>query len=184
MIKTLVKLFGLLIIVVAVSCSSNHYDSPRQLLANEMAILDEFLNRVPTGDDYPDNELNYRDLWTSLAVDTIDNSLEEGIIYFEMETGSGDEVTQGKEVGYRYIQYVLDRDSLDMANWFLSASNYSSDDPQTYTVGGTSSIPSGIQQAIVMMRKYGKSRVIVPSTAGGGYYQTYVYDLEITYLSK
>ena len=186
MVKTFAKLLCLLIAVIAISCDSNRIDSPRQLLAKELAILEEFLDSVPTGEGYEGNELSFKDLWTSEAVDTIDNSLDSnvGIIYFEMITGSGDKVAYGKEVGYRYIRYVLARDTVENANWFLSASNYNTDNPDTYVVGGSSSAPAGVQEAISMMRKYGKSRVIVPSTQGGGSYQTSVYDLEITYLSK
>ena len=68
-------------------------------------------------------------------------------------------------------------------------SNYGFQDPDFYVVGsGNPNPPVGVQEAVKLMRKYGKSKVIIPSTlAGSGYgssYQTSIYDIEVTYLSK
>ena len=184
MIKILAKAFCLLIIVMAVSCESNRIDSPRQLLAKEQNRLDLFLKSKPEG-----SELNYKDLWTSQAVDTIDNSLMGGITYFEMETGTGDMVSHGREVGYKFRRvWILDDDN-GIPRTFadtiveIDTLDYVGPDYIEYDATNTS---SGRSIALGYMRKNGKSRVIIPSTAGNSSsgYVTEIYDLEITYLSE
>ncbi len=189
MVKILIKLSCLLIIVLGVSCETNRVDTPRQLLAKEMTRLQVFLDSVPDVNN-PDR-LTVKELWTKNAVDTIDRSLENGLIYFEMETGSGEVVSPGKEVGIRFkVQdIVLDKNNHPVLS--EQADNYNRKEPNYYVVGVDETLPIGVRQAVSLMRKYGKSKVIVPSPLSiarsvdriSNYY-TSVYDIEVTYLSN
>ncbi|WP_430936206.1 hypothetical protein [Saccharicrinis sp. 156] len=184
MIKILTKLVGLLVLVLAISCETDTVLSSRQRLAIEQELLQEFLESVP--DSNNPAGLNYKDFWTLEAVDTIDKSLETGLIYFELETGTGKAVSVGNQVGYRYNRYVIARDSLDQPGLFWHSSdpsNYGYVDPDVFVAGSGSGVYSGVEQAILNMRKGGKSKVIVPSTVGDGSYITSVYDIEVTYIS-
>ncbi|WP_066627064.1 hypothetical protein [Labilibacter marinus] len=185
MTKIFIRVFALLLIIVAISCEKNRIDSPRQLQEKEFKLLNEFLEVVPHDSINPEG-LTVRDMWTKNAVDTIDQVGEEGILYFENVTGSGKVLEVGKEVGYRYIRSVIYTDSIGEPNWGAISSNYYEVNPQTHVIGDASdnSVPAGVRQALIYMRKYGKSRVIVPSTQGGGNYETSIYDLEVTYAAN
>ncbi len=186
MIKILAKAFCLLIIVMAVSCESNRIDSPRQLLAKEQNRLNLFLDSIPEKDN--PQGLNIKDLWTSMAVDTIDNSLRGGITYFEMETGTGDMVSHGREVGYKLRSVsILDDDNgiphAYVGTNIVEIENLDYVGPNYIEYDATNA--SGLSEAIGYMRKNGKSRVIIPSTAGNSSsFVTVIYDLEVTYLSE
>lgn len=188
MIKLTIKLLCLLMVVFAVSCDTKKIETSRQLLAKEKERLNAFLNSVPadTIDGIP-NKLTVKELWTVQAVDTVDKSRESGLIYFENETGTGDVVTYGKEVGFRYDKWVIDVDSVGKVGMFWSGDSnyYNSKDANYFVVGAESpGVPEGIHMAVLYMRNNGKSRVVVPSTLGGGRYRTAVFDIEITFLSK
>lgn len=184
MIKLTIKLLCLLMVVLAVSCDTKKIETSRQLLAKEQERLNTFLNSVPadTVDGIP-NTLTVKELWTVQAVDTVDKSRESGLIYFENVTGTGEPVAYGKEVGYRYYKWVIALDEEGEVGMFASASNFSSKDADYFVVGaGSTGAPMGVQLAVEYMRKYGKSRVVVPSPLDDGSYRTAVYDIEITYL--
>lgn len=186
MIKLTIKLLCLLMVVLAVSCDTQKIETSRQLLAKEQERLNAFLNSVPadTIDGMP-NDLSVKELWTVQAVDTVDKSRESGLIYFENVTGTGEPVTYGKEVGYRYYKWVIAEDENGEVGMYPSASNYESKDANYFVSvpdGAATGAPAGVQIAVEYMRKYGKSKVVVPSTMDDGSYRTAVYDIEITYL--
>ncbi len=182
MTKILIKSIALISLIVAVSCKTEKIQTSRQLLAQEQELLEEFLDMIPS-EDNPDN-LNYKDYWTSLAVDTIDKSLETGLIYYELETGEGDKVIAGKEVGYRFVSYYINRnDTSNVPELVAYDSNYGEINPVYYTAGDDNQA-TGIDYSLRQMRKGGRSRAILPSTIAGTSYLTIVYDFEVTYLSK
>ena len=184
MIKLTIKLLSLLMVVLAISCDTKKIETSRQLLAKEQERLKAFLNSVPTDSANSNPEgLTVKELWTVQAVDTVDKSRESGLIYFENVTGTGEPVTYGKEVGFRYYKWVIDVDEEGEVGMYPSASNFGSKEADYFVVGaGSTAAPMGVQMAVEYMRKYGKSRVVVPSPLGDGRYQTAVYDIEITYL--
>ncbi|TLX74690.1 hypothetical protein E9993_12295 [Labilibacter sediminis] len=188
MVKFLAKLFSLLAIIIFVSCETTKYQSHNQLVAAEMELLDEFLEYVEE-DDNPEG-FTTKELLTDMAVDTIDHSLESGMIYFEMKTGSGDLPKAGTEVGYRYVSYRILEDTAGIARAFASGSNYYQANPEYFTIGDDASslsyrgIYPGIVEAITNMRLFGKSTVIIPSPIGPGDYVSRMYELELTYMSK
>lgn len=186
------KLLLLLVLVGVMSCQTTKIESPRQLLEKESILLEEFLTYVEEGDHNP-NELSNKDYLADIAVDTIDYlSVENmaGIAYFEMTTGIGDRPVQGQEVGYRYYEYRILRDTIDAPIAGLASSNWALANPEIFTVGETATalasrgIPEGVAAAVVNMRFRGKSTVIMPSTlVGRNDYISRMYEVEVTYVS-
>ncbi|WP_185957416.1 FKBP-type peptidyl-prolyl cis-trans isomerase [Saccharicrinis carchari] len=185
MIKLVIKAFALLLVVLAVSCDTKKIETSRQLFAKEQERLNTFLNTVPHDSvvSNPD-KLNWKEYWTRQAVDTIDKSLETGLIYFEKETGTGDVVTVGKEVGIYYYRSVIGTYEDGEVGLSEPVTNYGTGNPLIFVVGGQSGVQPGIEEAVTYMRKYGKSKVIIPSLLDNKQYQTAIYDIEVTYLSK
>lgn len=180
----------MLMVVFAISCDTKKIETSRQLFAKEQERLNTFLNTVPHDSIFnnPD-KLTYLEYWTRQAVDTVDNSRGTGLIYFENVTGTGDEVTYGKEVGYGYSKWVIDVDEEDKVGMFsIGEYNYNVENNYndlTFRVGAEDTgVPMGIQSAIQYMRMGGKSMVIVPSTLDDGRYRTYIYFIKITWLSE
>ncbi len=193
MIKLTIKLLCLLMVVFAVSCDTKKIETSRQLLAKEKERLNTFLNTVAPDSMVSNPEkLTWKEYWTRQAVDTVDksketNSLDAGLIYFENVTGTGEPVTYGKEVGYRYKRSVIDVDSVGTVGMYPSFDNYGSEDADYFVSvpnAASTGVPAGVQFAVEYMRKYGKSRVVVLSTLDNGRYKTAVYEIEITFLSK
>ena len=188
MIKFLAKLLSLLAIIIFVGCETTKYQSYSQLVESEMELLGEFLEYVEP-ENNPD-ELNNKDFLTDIAVDTIDHSLESGMMYFEMRTGSGDLPTTGTEIGYRYNSYRILEDTAGVARAFFNGGNYYSTNPESFILGEDAQslsyrgIYPGIVEAIQYMRRYGKSTVIIPSPIGPGDYVSRMYEIEISYMSN
>lgn len=188
-IKLLAKLISLLVVILLASCETNKIKSASQLLESEYELLDEFLSNVES-ENNPDGLTN-RERLIHTAVDTLDHSKESGLLYFETVTGVGNPPTVGMEVGYRYNLYIISRDTAQVPRALISSTNYFDVNPTSFTIGGStaSSLSSkgiypGITEAILNMRLYGKSTIIVPSPIGRGDYVSRMYELEITYMSK
>ncbi|WP_282037744.1 hypothetical protein [Saccharicrinis aurantiacus] len=185
------KLLLFTLLMGSMACSTTTIESPRQLLEKESLLLGEFLEFVDDGDHNPDL-LGNRDYLAKVAVDTIDflnvNDMT-GIAYFEMETGTGDRPIQGQEVGYRFVEYRILRDTLEQPVAGGWSSNWGSADPAVFTIGESTStlaqrgIPEGVAAAVTNMRLNGKSTVIMPSTLVGlNDYISRMYEVELTYV--
>ncbi|TAJ08673.1 hypothetical protein DMA11_20975 [Marinilabiliaceae bacterium JC017] len=165
------------VLVLSVGCEKNNRKSPKQLLAEEMALLDEFYAK---SDSFK--------VWVDRADgDTIDNRETSGLMYFQLEEGTGDTVQVGKMVGYRFQMYYLARDSAGAPTLWDRGNNYGQASPIEYMAGQPNprnGIYTGLDQGIRYMKRFGKSRLIIPSPIGGGDYWTRIYEVEVTYQSK
>jgi hypothetical protein len=131
------------------------------------------------------------DSLTSLAVagKTLDLSADTNIVYFEMETGTGDSIKIGDVVGYRYTQYYITRDDeTDKPELAYYDDNLDWENPEIYIAGDTLSSAAsilGIDKGIRMMRHLGRSKIIIPSKRMmGTNYLTIVADIEVELLIK
>lgn len=154
--------------------------------AEEMALLHTFLTEdVKYG---PDSIVMSRlDSLTITAIDTVDYYHDNaGVLIFNKKVGEGEPVVAGKTIGYRYKSYAI-LDSAGFARVRYAGSNYGDLEPVLATAGKADSYSgyySGINSAIMQMNRFSKSTVIVPSTLGNNSFITYIYDLEVVYISK
>lgn len=162
-----------------------------ELMREEQETLDQFLTTEVTFGSTQE-KLSRLDSLTRAAVDTVNRRAQGGIIYFDQEIGQGEQVVTGKKVGYRFkAYYILKNDTIEdlQKQVYLryAGSNYGSVNPATAVAGTPDSYSGyyrGLDDAIRLMRRFGKARVIVPSTIGDNSYITSVYDLELVYIEK
>ena len=158
-----------------------------KLTAEENALLQKYLtDTVRFGG--PKGEIMPRlDSLTKAAIDTVDYYKDKGgIIYFNQKVGIGEPVTAGKLIGYRYKAYAI-LDSAGVARKRYAGSNYADLEPAFAYAGqvnASSGYYTGINDAIMLMNRFGKSSVILPSTSGNNSFITYIYDLEVVYIEK
>ena len=174
-------IFTLMVVVTLfTSCKKDNTKSPTELLAEEMAILERF------------KETSTYKGWFTEAELAIDSSEAEGsysgLVYFQLEKGTGDTVLVSKRVGIRYAMYYI-LDSVGAVDPYLVKvmDNSGAEDPIVYTVGQPdpyAGIYFGLDYGIRYMNTYGKSRMLFPSTIGGNDYVSRVLEVNITYMSK
>ncbi len=140
-----------------------------KLEAEEKALLDKYLVQ------------NLESL-SAEAIDTIHNK-KNGLIYFEMETGTGDSILPGNVVGFRYKYYELGLDKDDKPTLYPWVTNKDEVDPYVYKVGVPNNVAFwGVDQGIKYMHHLGKSKIIIPSALATNNYITIVAEIEVTYL--
>lgn len=83
--------------------------------------------------------------------------LESGLYFKELVVGEGDYPIDNNTVTVEYIQYDLDGNIIQ--------SSYDDDTPFTYKVG-TRSVIDGWEEAVKLMKKGGKSWMLIPSKIG------------------
>lgn len=177
------KLYPILFTVMAAlflffsACEDNVYRiNSKKLLQEEQDLLSEYL------------EL-HEDSLAEAAVGIIDKRLESGLILFRMEEGTGDSVTIGKQVGFRFTLYRLARDTMEVPALFLSGSNLGDLEPVIYQAGSVTPLSGGggLDEGIRFMRWGEKAKMILPSTIWNGSrndFATRVIDVEVTYLER
>ncbi len=183
-IKTIFQtiIFTLLLsITLFTSCKKDNIKSPSELYAEEMAILERF------------KETETYKGWFDEADMVIDSSDASGLVYFELEKGTGDTVQLSKKVGIRYSMYYI-LDSVGAKEPYLAKfrSIVFSADPIVYYVGKPDpnrGIYVGLDLGIRYMcagtlEKPAKSRMLFPSTIGGNDYVSRVMEVNITYMGK
>lgn len=174
------------IMLIMASCDTPTYINPQEYLDQEQALLNEFYNSIQ------EDGQTWLDSMTSVTVDTIDHRNESGMMMFHTKVGTGDSVKVFKSVGFRYSQYEVRRD-VDSKEPVLtySGSNDYAYSPMVYTTfllsdvnsSYATSIPQGVNEAILNMRYGGECRVVVPSTINSNSnYITTIWDLRVTYL--
>ena len=173
------------IMLIMASCDTPTYINPQEYLDQEQALLNEFYNSIQ------EDGQTWLDSMTSVTVDTIDHRNESGMMMFHTKVGTGDSVKVFKSVGFRYTQYQILRDTVDLPGMYAAASNDYALSPQVYTTflltdansSYATSIPQGVNEAILNMRYGGECRVVVPSTINSNSnYITTIWDLRVTYL--
>jgi hypothetical protein len=165
-------------LIVLSACEKNTRKSPKVLLEEEMELLERF------------KETDTYKSWSEEAELVLDSVVRgDTLRYYQLLEGSGDTVRFGRRATFRYnMYYVLD--SLGAEEPFLSPvalTNYGAPDPSEYIVGQPdvySGVYVGLDIGIQFMKRYGKSRILVPSPLGANDYLTRVYEVEITYLGK
>lgn len=155
--------------------------------AEENALLQKYLtDKVRYGG--PEGELMPRlDSLTRAAIDTVDHYKDKGgIIFFNQEVGVGEPVVAGKLIGYRYKAYAI-LDSAGVARKRYAGSNYTDLEPAFAYAGqvnASSGYYTGLNDAIMLMNRFGKSSVILPSSSGNNGFVTFIYDIEVVYIEK
>ncbi len=175
------KLYPFLLTVMAAgflffsACEDNVYRiNSKKLLAEEQELLAEYL------------ELN-EDSLVEAAIDTIDKSLESGLILFRMKEGSGDSVTAGKKVGFRFSLYRLARDTMNVPALYLTDSNIGDYEAVIYQAGSATPLSrgGGLDEGIRYMRRGEKAKMILPSPIwGSNDFSTRFIDVEVTYVEQ
>lgn len=169
-----------------VACRDNNkYINPKELIDAELALLDRYYNQMM------DNEMTRLDSMSAIAIDTVDNRFESGLMLFHTKIGDGDSVKLFKRVGYRFKAYSVTEDSLGVTRETYSGSNEYAAAPTTYVTyilndanaANSTKVALGINEALQHMRLNGESKIVLPSTIGGvnGYFST-VYEIKVTYL--
>jgi hypothetical protein len=179
MMKTVFKAVAfifLMVVTLFTSCKKDNTKSPSELYAEEMAILEDF------------KETETYKGWFEEAEMVIDSSDESGLVYFQLEKGTGDTVQLGRRVGIRFTMYYI-LDSVGAEEPFLVKvlSNEGHADPIVYAVGNpnpSAGIYVGLDFGIRYMHAYGNSRMLFPSTIGGNDYVSRVIEARITYMGK
>ncbi len=163
-------IFIAIIGITVVSCDDPYKTIDyRKLEAEEKALLEDYLALK-------------LDSLVGISIDTIHNK-KNGLIYFEMKKGSGDSILPGNVVGFRYFYYELARNDKGEPTLYPWQSNVYSENPLVYNAGNPSGMAfTGIDEGIKKMRKFGKSKMIIPSQIGTNNYFTIVADVEVTYL--
>jgi len=178
------------------SCKKDDIKSPRELYAEELALLEKFKE----GDIYQGwlEEANASDTDEIFVIDSSEAvGRYNGLVYFQLKKGytiiegdtvPGDTVLLGKRVGIKFkMYYILDSVGAEAPYLALVAGNETSADPVVYTVGqpdAKSGIYPGLDLGIRYMNSYGKSRILIPSTLGGNDYVTRVMEVKITYIGR
>jgi hypothetical protein len=179
MMKTVFKaviFIFLIVITLFTSCKKDNIKSPSELYAEEMAILERF------------KETETYKGWFEEAEMVIDSSDESGLVYFQLEKGTGDTVQLGKKVGLRFTMYYI-LDSVGAGEPYLVKvlSNDGYADPVVYAVGNpnpSAGIYVGLDYGVRYMHAYGTSRMLFPSTIGGNDYVSRVIEARISYMGK
>lgn len=177
----------ILSVMMLAACETQTFISPKEYLAQEQALLNEFYNSIQEDGN------TWLDSMTAQSVDTIDHRGESGMMLFHTKVGSGDSVKLFKRVGYRFYKYQVLRDeATNEPDIYDIGSNDYSLSPAVYTTyiindgasSQSSGVPLGVNEAILNMKYDGKSTVVCPSPIGDNQYITTVYDLHITYLGN
>lgn len=173
--KMIRNIYKVVFAIAVLAMSATGCDDPYKsidygkLEAEEAALLEEFL------DQELDNMVN-------AAIDTI-HKKDRPLIYFEMETGTGDSILPGNIVGFRYTYYELARNDDGDPTLIPAYSNLADEEPFYYQVGTPSGVAlTGIDEGIKYMHHLGKSKMIIPSSIGSNNYITLIADVEVTYL--
>jgi hypothetical protein len=187
----LIILSAIILLVGLAACdTNNNYFNPKEALQAEQELLDRYYNEMM------DNEMVRLDSLTAVAIDTIDNRYESGLMMFHTKIGEGDSIKAYKTVGFRYNRYeiaiVTDTvTNIETTVEVLRESNEYNITPFTFTtypVGGIpapgSSVFPGINEAIMQMNLYGKAKVVLPSTIADNQFRTHIFELEVTYLEQ
>jgi len=181
------KVFRSLIVILLTglalfsSCKKDTVKSPSELYAEEMDLLERF-KETATYDSLFNPE-------TMLVIDSSETTGRyQGLVYAQLEKGTGDTVLLGKRVGIRYrMYYILDTVGAEEPFITLVSSNENAADPIVYMVGQpnpSAGIYTGIDLGVRFMNCYGKSRMLFPSIIGGNDYVTRIVEARITYMGR
>ncbi|WP_430811779.1 MULTISPECIES: hypothetical protein [unclassified Carboxylicivirga] len=191
------KYFNLIIVAAVVTlvglsaCESNsNYINPKEYIEAELKLLDEYYNEEMA------NGLSRLDSMSAAAIDTVDHRLESGLMLYHTKIGEGDSVKVFKRVAYRFTAYDIVKDSIDgglkTVERYLGTNDFDTAPVSftTYIIGDAASaqqtgVSLGINEAIQHMRYGGEAKIVVPSAiAGFQGYDTYIYELRVTYLEQ
>lgn len=166
-------IFAGLLLFAIVGCEDKYKPVDyKKMEAAEKELLDEFY------------ESAVWDSLLSLAIDTIDERSKSGLLYLELEKGSGDSIFIGQQVGIRYTFYGILYDSNDNPNIYYVEDNKDDEEPLTYTVGAPpTSIYAGVDFGVRKMRNRGKSILIMPSSISTNRnYITIVAEIDVDFV--
>ncbi len=184
----LILLSAIVLLVGFAACdSNNNYINPKELIAEEIELLDRYYN------EEMHSGMTRIDSMTAASIDTLDNRLESGLMLFHTKIGEGDSIKVFNKVGYRFALYNIAQDSTGVTYESYNGSNEYATAPASYTTfllnDGTSArttgVPLGLNEALLNMRLGGEAKIVLPSSIGGvsGYYTT-IYELKVTYLEQ
>lgn len=133
-------LFLILIVVLFFSCKNNN--ALEQLRKNELAKLDEFIQK-----NYPGLEPK-----------------PSGLYYIEAIKGEGDTIKPGDRVQIFYSTWTIDSTLIDETSGYSLGHRF---EPFEYTVGSGSSI-KGLEEASTYMQPGSKVNLVIPSELAYG----------------
>lgn len=166
-------IFIALLLVVIVGCEEKYKPvNYKKMEESENALLAKFYEG---------------EVWDSLytlAVDTIDERSKNGLMYLEIEKGSGDSISLGQQVGIRYTYYGILYDLEDVPNIYYIEDNKFDEEPYTYTVGTVpTTLYTGVDLGVRKMRNHGKSILIMPSAIStNNNYITIVAEIDVEFI--
>lgn len=188
-----------LAIVFATACQEDTYVSDTERAAAEERMYLQFLDE--NYDAYSDSSVIIDTTYTyntiGVLVDTIINRRVFGskdvvdLVYWEKETGIGDTITSGQQVGYRYKLYTLvfnsETESVELD--LVDNPDYDSFIPGSAIIDQRNSqgyLTSyfGINEGLQHMKLNGKAWILMPSTQASGGYISLFYEIEVVYLSR
>jgi FKBP-type peptidyl-prolyl cis-trans isomerase len=174
----------LLSVLLLFSCKKDDdFKTPAEYLAEEQALLEEYLNYVDTVDN-PDNVKTNLEILTERTVKNEYKKSESGLYYFETLSGVGDSIVDGNQVAFRYTEYVIALDD-ERPVKVLNSSNWDDADALDFIKGPNSGIYAGVEEAIENMLLGGKCIAIVPSPIGEiNSYLTHIFEIEVTYVNR
>ncbi|NOR74354.1 MAG: hypothetical protein GQ525_04270 [Draconibacterium sp.] len=137
MIRILTRLILISIVTVFFLACGNEDNSQEQLRENELAILDEFIS-----EHYPDSVPK-----------------TSGLYYIEAIKGEGEMILPGDKIQIFYATWTIDSFLVDQSQGYLDGLRY---EPMEFVVG-TSSVISGLDEAVTYMQLNGKANLVLPS---------------------
>jgi hypothetical protein len=171
----------LLSVLLLFSCKKDDdFLNPRELLEQEHALLEKYLNYVDTVDNPNNTKTNLE----SLTENNNYKKLESGLYYIETQSGVGDSIVDGNQVAFRYTEYVIVLDD-ERPVKVLNSSNWGDTDAMDFIMGPNSGIYAGVEEAIANMLLRGKCIAIVPSPIGEiNSYITHIFEIEVTHVNR
>lgn len=187
-------------IVIIAACQEDTYVSDAERIAAEERLFLQFLD--DNYDAYSDSSViidttyTYDTIGAEVFVDTIINRRVFGskdsvdLVYWEKETGVGDTITSGQQIGYRYKLYKLvfnsETDSVDLD---LELNQYDYSVPDVATIDqrnnqGYLTSYFGINEGLQHMKLNGKAWMLIPSSQTSGDYYTRFYEIEVVYIGR
>jgi|GEM_PF-4527973 len=196
--NTIKKIFipAVVAVILMTACenNNNNFINPKELLAAEQALLDRYYNEIIR------NDSTRLEVMSAEAIDTVDHRFESGMMLFHTKIGIGDSIKAYKKVGFRYSNYgiVLQNDTVikgtdttfvEVTAEKLRESNEYSVSPFTFTtfpVGSSANSGAylGVNEAILHMKLYGKTKVVMPSTLADKQFKSHIFEIELTYLEQ
>ncbi|MCG8581066.1 MAG: hypothetical protein MI866_14195 [Bacteroidales bacterium] len=187
-------LFAIGLLISFAACDdNNNYFNVQEAIEAEQELLERYY------DEEMENGLSRLDSMTAVAIDTVDNRLESGMMLYHTHIGEGDSIGAYKSVSFRYTNYAIgvmikdtlvvgtDTTFIEKTVEFERENNIYSISPFTFTtypIGGTpaagSNVYAGVNEAVMHMRLFGKAKVVMPSSLADNQFSPHVFEIEVT----